>query len=248
MIVTLLKIAVLIPWTIFMSLLALFSIPFERSGDFFRWTARTWSKSILRLFGIRAAATGLERLSPEEHYVFVSNHASMFDIPAAFAVLPKDVNIVFKKELSRIPVWGWALRYGHFIMIDRANARDAMQSLERAAATIRAGASVLLFAEGTRTRDGRLQPFKRGAFSLALKAGRPVVPVTINNTFHILPKGSIRIKPTDIRVFVGEPIQTTGLKGKSGEQQLMQEVHDSISRHYVDQSGAMDNGGHDSGR
>ncbi len=106
--------------------------------------------------------------------------------------LKGNVNIVFKKELTRVPIWGWALRYGHFIMIDRSNPRDAMASIERAVQSIRSGHSVILFPEGTRTRDGKLQPFKRGAFSLAVKAGVPVVPVTINNTFGIMPKGSLK--------------------------------------------------------
>ncbi len=239
---TLLKIAVLLPWTIMLSTIALLSIP-QASGDAFRWTARTWSRSILSMFRIRVHVAGAEHLRPEEHYVFVSNHASMFDIPACLSALPPDVNIVFKKELTRVPVWGWALRYGHFIMIDRSNARDAMQSLERAAATIRAGTSVLLFAEGTRTLDGRLQPFKRGAFSLAVKSGRPVVPVTINHTYRILPKGSINVRATDIELVIGEPIPTAGLDGKAGEQLLMERVQAAIAARYQDQSeGAADAG------
>ncbi len=239
---TLLKIALLIPWTIIMSTLAILAIP-QASGRVFRWTARTWSQVILWLFRIRVRVTGAEHLRPDDHYVFVSNHASMFDIPACLAALPPDVNIVFKKELTRVPIWGWALRFGHFIMIDRSNARDAMQSLQRAAATIRAGASVLLFAEGTRTLDGRLQPFKRGAFSLAVNSGRPVVPVTINGTFRILPKGSINVRPTDIELVVGTPIPTAELAGKPGEQILMGRVHEVIAAHYEDQSEGTEHAG-----
>jgi 1-acyl-sn-glycerol-3-phosphate acyltransferase len=135
-----------------------------------------------------------------------------------------------------VPIWGWALRYGHFIMIDRSNPRAAMQSIDRAAETIRKGKSVLLFAEGTRTMDGRLQPFKRGAFSIAVKAGAPVVPVTINNTFKIMPKGSLNIQATDISLILDKPISTEHITDKSGEQLLMAAVQGAIENNYIDQS------------
>jgi 1-acyl-sn-glycerol-3-phosphate acyltransferase len=160
----------------------------------------------------------------------------MADIPAVMVALDGNVNIVFKKSLTYIPVWGWALRFGPFIMIDRSNIRDAMQSIERAVQSIRKGHSVILFAEGTRTTDGKLQPFKRGAFSLAVKARVPVVPLTINNTFGIMPKGSLNVKPTDISVVLEKPIYTEGLDGKNGELKLMKQVHKAIEKHYINQS------------
>ena len=202
----------------------------------FRWIPRTWSRCILWVCQIRLIVEGKENLQPGKHYIFVSNHASMFDIPAALVGIPSEVNIVFKKILTYVPIWGWALRFGPFIMIDRMNSRDAMNSLERAAQTIRSGSSVLLFAEGTRTRDGKLQPFKRGAFFIAVKAGVPVVPVTINNTFKIMPKGSLNIQPADISVVIGKPIATDTLEGKAGEQQLMKQVYQIIEQQYIDQS------------
>jgi 1-acyl-sn-glycerol-3-phosphate acyltransferase len=159
----------------------------------------------------------------------------MFDIPAVIASIPDEIRIVFKKELSHVPIWGWALAVGHYVSIDRFSAKDAMKSLDAAAEKIRSGASVLLFAEGTRTRTGKLQPFKRGAFALASKAGIPVVPLTINNSFRILPKGSIHIRPADISLIVDKPIPTAGLGGKADEMNLMESVRKVISEHYVDQ-------------
>jgi 1-acyl-sn-glycerol-3-phosphate acyltransferase len=160
----------------------------------------------------------------------------MFDIPSVIVALDGKVNIVFKKELVRVPIWGWALKYGPFIMIDRSNTRDAIQSLELAAQSIRNGTSVLLFAEGTRTRDGKLQPFKRGAFTLAAKAGVPIVPIAINNTFRILPKGSINIKPSNISVIFDEQIPTDKINSKIDEIELMQKVHEAIEKNYINQS------------
>lgn len=235
MIVTIGKLLFLLPITLIFSTLALISIPFIRTGDFFRWNPWIWSRIILWTFGIKLHVKGKENLELGVPYIFVSNHASMFDIPTVIVALDGNVNIVFKKELTVVPIWGWALRYGPFIMIDRSNARNAMQSIERAAQTIRNGQSVILFAEGTRTKDGKLQSFKRGAFSLAVKAGVPVVPVIINNTFGIMPKGSFNIKPADISVVIEKPISTEGLDGKYGEKELMDQVHTTIEKHYINQ-------------
>jgi 1-acyl-sn-glycerol-3-phosphate acyltransferase len=111
-----------------------------------------------------------------------------------------------------------------------------MESIERASKTIHNGSSVILFPEGTRTMDGKLQAFKRGAFSLAVKAGVPVVPLVINGTFNILPKGSLNVKPANISVVLEKPISTDGINGKSSELQLMEQVHKAIEKNYIDQA------------
>jgi len=196
---------------------------------------RTWANLVLQVFGIKVQVAGLENLEKGKTYVYVSNHASMFDIPAVIGNIPDEVRIVYKRELSYVPIWGWSLAVGHYIAIDRFSARDAMKSLDAAAQKIRNGASVLLFAEGTRTRTGKLQPFKRGAFSLAVRSGIPVVPLTINNSFNILPKGSMKIQPADISLIVAKPIPTSGVDGKNGELKLMEEVRTVISGHYREQ-------------
>ena len=160
----------------------------------------------------------------------------MADIPTVMVALNGKVNIVFKKELTWVPIWGWALRFGHFIMIDRSNPRDAMASIERAVQTIQSGQSVILFPEGTRTGNGKLQPFKRGAFTLAAKSGVPVVPMTINNTFGIMPKGSLIVKRADIIVILEKPIPANEIKNKDDELELMDRVHRAIEKNYFDQS------------
>jgi 1-acyl-sn-glycerol-3-phosphate acyltransferase len=234
--ITLAKLLFLIPITIIFSVWALMTIPFDRSGKYFRVSPWWWSRFIFWTFGMKVSVGGYENLDPTKPFIFVSNHASMFDIPTVFVALHGNVNIVFKKELTYVPIWGWALRFGHFIMIDRSNPREAMASIERAAQSIRNGSSVILFPEGTRTMDGKLQPFKRGAFSLAAKAGVPVVPLTINGTFAIMPKGSLKISPANISVVLGKPISTIGLSGKDGELELMEQVHKVIKQNYIDQS------------
>ena len=233
---TIAKLIFLFPISLLLSLLAFVSIPFDKKGDFFRLCPWTWSKCILWTFGIRVTVKGLENLDLNLPYIFVSNHASMADIPTVMVALRGKVNIVFKKELTWVPIWGWALRYGHFIMIDRSNPRDALASIDRAAQNIQRGQSVILFPEGTRTRSGKLQPFKRGAFTLAAKSGVPVVPMTINNTFGIMPKGSLIVKRADILVVLEKPIPTDGLRTKEDELELMEHVHKAIENNYIEQS------------
>jgi 1-acyl-sn-glycerol-3-phosphate acyltransferase len=175
----------------------------------------------------------MEKVDPYGNYILVSNHASMFDIPVLMKTFPH-VRIMFKKELSYVPFWGWALRWGHHIMVDRGKGTEAMKSLDRAASDVRSGGQVLLFAEGTRTRDGKLLPFKRGAFALAAKSGVSIVPVTINGSFKILPKGSFDIRSASINVVVDSPVETKQVATRDDEIKLMKEVQGIISRAYVE--------------
>jgi len=235
MILTSIDIVLVVIVTLFYSVLAIISVLFDQTGSAYHSIGRKWARLTLRIFGVKVHLSGTENLEKGRTYVYVSNHASMFDIPAVIGNIPDEVRIVYKKELSYVPIWGWALAVGHYIAIDRFSAKDAMKSLDEAAKKIREGASVLLFAEGTRTRTGKLQPFKRGAFSLAAKSGIPVVPLIINNSFNILPKGSLRIRPADISLVVDKPIPTTSVDGKADEMRLMEAVRDAISKRYVDQ-------------
>jgi 1-acyl-sn-glycerol-3-phosphate acyltransferase len=234
-IVTWIKIVLFWIAAIPLSIIALLSTPIDRTGQTFHWTARVWSRFILWLFNIRVVTRGAEVIDRTKHYVYISNHASAFDIPAVVVGIPDDIRFVLKKELTRIPIWGWALKYGHYISIDRSKARDAMKSLDEAARRMRNGASVILFAEGTRTRDGKLQPFKRGAFTLAAKAGIPIIPVTINHTYGILPRGSLRVQPADIELVFDEPIAVDESQGREGEQRLMEKVREAVERNYIEQ-------------
>lgn len=235
MFLTSLKILIALVVTMFYSILAILSVLFDRKGTVYHWVGRTWAKKLLQIFGVHVHIKGMQNLEKGKTYVYVSNHASMFDIPAVIGNIPDEVRIVYKKELAYVPIWGWSLAVGHYIAIDRFKAKDAMKSLDEAAQKIKNGASVLLFAEGTRTRTGKLQPFKRGAFSLAARSGIPVVPLTINNSFNILPKGSLRIRAADISLVIDKPIPTSNVDGKADEMKLMEEVHQVIAKHYVEQ-------------
>ena len=205
-----------------------------KNGKLFHAVARFWARSILLTCGVKARLRGIEKIDLARNYVYVSNHASMFDIPAVLATIPDQIRIVYKKELEVIPIFGWGLKWGSYIGIDRGRGPKAMRSLEEAIGTIRNGASVFLYAEGTRTRDGNLQPFKRGAFNIAVRAGIPVIPLTINGTFPILPKGSIVIRPHPVELVLDDPIPVTG-EGKEEEIRLMEQVEAAMRRNYREQ-------------
>jgi len=222
--------------SIAMAIVAILSIPLDpRRGRVFHASSRLWARLVLFVCGVKVQVKGLEHIQQSENYIYVSNHASMLDIPCILAGIPDQIRIVYKKELEIIPIFGWGLKWGSYISIDRSHRASAMRSLERATQKIRGGASVLLYAEGTRTLDGKLQPFKRGAFKLAVKAGVPVVPLTINGTFHILRKRSVVIRPGRAELILERPIPFNRDGGKDSEMHLMEQVHEAIAQHYIDQ-------------
>lgn len=222
-----LKILIALVLIVVHSIVALATVLIRYPKGYFAVGTR-WAKQTLWLFGVGLKVVGSENVARGSSYIYASNHASGFDILAVLAGIPDQVRFILKKELGKIPIFGWALRYGPYITIDRSNASKAMRSLEKAADIIRNGGSVIVFPEGTRTRDGRLQAFKRGTFSLALKSGVPVIPVGIRNSFEIMAKGSLKIQPRDITMVLGTPIPVNGLSGREGELKLMEIVRARI--------------------
>lgn len=225
------RLVLLLGFTVFVSTLEILAVPFHRTGKIFHTLARFHARGVLAMSGVALSVSGAERLDLARNYVFVSNHASYFDIPSVLAGIPQDVRIVYKKELERVPFFGWGLKLGKtYIAIDRRQSSDAMQTLAETARRIREGSSVLLFAEGTRSPDGRLQAFKRGPFNLAVRAGIPVVPVTIIGSHRVLPRGSWRVTPGEVRLVVDEPIAPPDADGKESELRLRDRVREVIER------------------
>jgi 1-acyl-sn-glycerol-3-phosphate acyltransferase len=219
---------------LFFATMELVVIVVRKNDRTFHALARGWARTTLRLCGVKVTTRGLEKLDTKRNYVYVCNHASMFDIPAVLAAIPDQIRIVYKKEINWVPIFGWGMKWGSYIAIDRSRSVDAMKSIEQAVEKIRSGASVLLFAEGTRTLDGKLQQFKRGAFNLAVKAGVPVVPLTINGSYRLLPKHSMVVHPGRVELVLESPIEIRG-SDKQEEQRVMEEVRMAIQGHYVDQ-------------
>ncbi|MBP1648584.1 MAG: 1-acyl-sn-glycerol-3-phosphate acyltransferase [Bacteroidetes bacterium] len=224
-------------FSLFMGFLEILLLPIDRRrGRLFHALARFWARTVLAICRVRVGITGVDNLDRSRSYVYVSNHASMFDIPAILAAVPDQIRIVYKKELEVIPFFGWGLKWGHYVGIDRGRSSKAMKSIEEAIGKIRNGQSLLLYAEGTRTLDGKLQPFKRGAFNIAVRAGVPVVPLTVNGSFRIMPKRSIIIRPGDVELVLAKPILIPESSGRDAERQLMEHVHAAIAANYIDQS------------
>lgn len=229
---TYLKLALIITATIFFAIVAIIFSLLDRSGKIYNFLGKIWAKLILWIAGVKVKIIGLENINTDENYVYVANHLSGFDIPIVMSSLPGQLRIVFKKELTKIPIFGWQLRIGPYILIDRENPAKAMESLEKAKKKIERGVSVLLFAEGTRSLDGNIQPFKRGAFTLATRSGKKIVPLTIKGTFEILPKKKFRIRPGEVKLFVDPPIEHNGSTDKKSELELMEKVRNIIVNNY----------------
>lgn len=184
---------------------------FDSSGDKVLDLARAWSRWVVTFAGVKIKVETRGTLDPKQPYVFMANHASSLDIWAAFVAVPRRLRMIAKKQLGQIPLFGWVMHAGRFIFIDRGNSKAARRSIDEAGQRIHDGDSVLIFPEGTRTRDGALLPFKKGGFHLALKAGVPIVPVALCGTRRLMPAGSYLLRSGTVTVVIGEPIPTAGL-------------------------------------
>jgi 1-acyl-sn-glycerol-3-phosphate acyltransferase len=167
------------------------------------------ARMALWLAGVRLVVRGKENVPHDRAVVFMPNHQSNSDPPAALAVLPP-VLVMVKKEFFRVPVLGRAMRMRGFVPVDRKNRERAIQAVERAVESLKAGKSFLAYPEGTRSPDGRLQPFKKGVFMMALKAGAPIVPVSISGSNKIMRKGEASLHPGTVRITIHEPVPTQG--------------------------------------
>jgi 1-acyl-sn-glycerol-3-phosphate acyltransferase len=211
------------------SLWAILLSVFDGSGKWAHfYCAVPWAKVALWISGVKVDVKGLENVDSEVPRVYATNHQSYFDIFALFACLPVSFRFVLKQELMRIPVFGSAIKSAGHVAVDRTDHRKAVKSMDEAAEKMKRGASMLIFPEGTRSEDGRLQPFKNGGFRLALKAGVDVVPVAIINSRHIVPKGSLRINKGTFGLSIGKPIPVRDYSKKDVDK-LMQRVRDAIA-------------------
>lgn len=163
------------------------------------------------ILGIRLEVSGIEGIEKRKAYIFMSNHMSIIDGPLLFMLIPQFLRIIIKKEAFRIPIIAQAMRQVGFIPVDRKRLKGGKESIDRASRMIREkGVSFLIFPEGTRSRDGGLQPFKRGGFFLALDSQVDIFPVTIKGTYEMMPKGSFFIKKGTVRVIFHPPVSVEG--------------------------------------
>lgn len=217
------------PITAVFSAMALAGAPLRAGRDYFDWIHRTWSRLLLGLAGVRVEVEGAENLRVGGPQVLVSNHQSLFDILALFAALPVSLRFVAKVELSRVPLFGRAMRRAGHVFIDRGDRAQAVEAMTRAGERMREeGLSLGLFPEGTRSPEGRLQPFKKGAFVLAIDTQTDLVPVAVEGGAAILPKGRRRLEARPIRIRCGRRMPLEG-KRHEDRDEVLREARDAIA-------------------
>jgi len=189
--------------------------------------AKIWAKILLLLSSTRVKVIGAENVQVGKPHIFMANHQSDFDIFIVLGYVPGQFRWIAKKELFKIPLFGKAMRNAGYIEIDRDHHEKAIKSLDIAARKIREGKSVMTFPEGTRSRDGVVKPFKQGMFHLAIKAGVPIIPITIVGAGTIMPKRSLRINPGKVTLIIDKPIDVTGYTVET-RAQLIERVRNLI--------------------
>jgi 1-acyl-sn-glycerol-3-phosphate acyltransferase len=193
-------------YTLVLGAASIVSSLFDSRGHFAHHCARAWSWLILKTTGVGVTVEGLERLTPGTTYVFVSNHQSIYDTPVVFASLPYQLRIIAKQSLARFPVLGWHLKRGRHLFVDRRHP-DRGGILKRWRTLVDEGLSLIIYAEGTRSADGRVARFKAGSFLLAIEAGLPIVPLAIEGTRHVMKKGRLRTEPGHATLVIHDPIE-----------------------------------------
>ena len=205
---------------------------FDSQGRWQHACTRVWAWLILKISGIRVRVEGLEHANPRLTAVYCVNHQSAMDIPVLYRSLPVQFRFVAKRSLFHVPFMGWHMRRSGHIPLDRDRPQEAMRSMKKVAQEIRGGKSVLLFPEGHRSRNGQLLPFKRGSFYLAILAGVPIVPITVNGTSYVLKPDTYHVRAGQTEIIVHPPIPTQGLTLHDVDA-LSQKVRDAIASRFL---------------
>ena len=198
--------------------------------------ANLWARMLLWLTSTRVDVIGRENVLMEKPQIFMANHQSDFDILIVLAHIPGQFRWIAKKELFKIPIFGKAMRNAGYIEIDRQNHEKALKSLDEAAQKIREGKSVVTFPEGTRSRDGKIRPFKQGMFHLAIQAGVPIVPISIIGAHEIMPKRTLKVKPGRIRMVIDRPVDVSGYTLET-RSELIEKIRHIIVRNLENPTG-----------
>lgn len=225
---TWLILAVIFVVTALYAVVAMMHMILFRNEEVFFAYSRSWSKLLLWFSNVHVTMEGASALRPGERHIYVSNHASLFDIPVILANVPDNVRIMYKRELRKIPIFGWCLRFSPYIAIDRERSREASDVLDSVVETLSTGSSVLVFPEGTRSEDGNVGVFRRGAFALAVRSGRTIVPLSLTGTAGILPKKTRHIQGGNVTLRIDAPIAVPQPATREIEKGLMAQVRQII--------------------
>jgi 1-acyl-sn-glycerol-3-phosphate acyltransferase len=182
----------------------------SRTGNLAFSLSKLWAYTMLAVSFVRTEIKNKDRIQPKTSYIIISNHQSLFDILALVTTLGIQYRWFIKKEVLKVPLFGYGLYASRNIFIDRSNTASAIESINRGIDRLPRNVSIMVFAEGTRSPDGRIREFKKGGFVTAVRRKIPILPVTINGSRRVLPKGSLAFKPGKIQVVIGDPIDTGG--------------------------------------
>ena len=182
----------------------------SRTGNLAFSISKLWAYTMLAVSFVRTEIKNKEKIKQGTSYIIISNHQSLYDIIALVTTLGIQYRWFIKKEVLKIPIFGYALYASRNIFIDRSNTACAIESINKGIDRLPRGVSVMVFAEGTRSRDGRIHEFKKGGFVTAVRRKIPILPVTVNGSRRVLPKGSLAMKPGKIQIIIGDPIDTSG--------------------------------------
>ena len=225
---SLLRYAGMALWSIFWIPAALILGTVRRDSSLpLRFARKYWGPGMLRLAGADLRVQGSPDALAGGPAIYVMNHQSTLDIPAAFTVLPVDLRFIAKHTLRKVPFLGWYMSWTGMVFVDRSNSTQAVGSLNAAAERVRGGISLLAYPEGTRSRDGRILPFKKGPFVLALQAGVPVVPIAIEGSMRCMPAHLRPFRPGVVRMAIGAPIVTAGM-GMDRRDQLVHQTREAV--------------------
>ncbi len=202
----LIKNFIVILYSVIIAVLSILVYPVDYKNKVSNPLMKIWTNAVLFIYGIKVNVYGAVNVNPGKGNLYVSNHASYMDIFVQLAKLPDNVRMIYKKEINKIPLLGWAMLAAGFISIDRKNIRNAMKSLDKASDKVKQGLSVVIYPEGSRTFDGNTGEFKRGMFYLADKSQADIIPVSLSGTFAIMPRGSMKVKPGIVNMVIGKPI------------------------------------------
>jgi len=227
MIRTIFVIFLTIPLTVFFAVLAILSSFISKSGNAPHLVARIWARCLLLVSTIKVSVKGYQNINLKKPCIYMSNHLSNFDIPVLLANLPAQFRWLAKAELFKIPIFGYAMQRAGYISIDRSDRKSAIESLKRAATSVRDGTSIMIFPEGTRSQEHAIQSFKKGGFVLAVDSGVPIVPIVINGTWDIMSKDRILIRSGNVVLNIAEPIETSVYERKTKDD-LMKKVRQVI--------------------
>ncbi|MBL7998404.1 MAG: 1-acyl-sn-glycerol-3-phosphate acyltransferase [Candidatus Kapabacteria bacterium] len=211
-----------------------------RFDGFYFAGAKFWARVMCAVGGVKVKKGGRQRADTSRPCVYICNHRSLFDIPVLLAGVDDNIRFMYKQELNRVPVFGWLLALSPFIAVNRADAKDAVASLEAAARQIRSGASVMIFPEGTWSSDQELLPFKRGAALLAARTGLDIVPIGLAGTESVIPPDTYTFFSHPCSIVIGEAIQCPALDSRLAEKQFAEDLRNRVNELVARAEGALE--------